>query len=57
MLNMSIMSYHPSNTNAGKLYRKLGFVETGEIADDGEIIHKLLILFAHLIFKTHWRKI
>lgn len=36
-----LISYHPSNTNSGKLYRKLGFDETGKFSDDGEIICRI----------------
>lgn len=36
-----MISYHPENVNAAKLYRRLGFTETGEVADDGEIVCKI----------------
>ncbi|MBE5963242.1 MAG: GNAT family N-acetyltransferase [Lachnospiraceae bacterium] len=35
------ISYHPGNTNAGKLYRSLGYEETEEFADNGEIICRI----------------
>jgi diamine N-acetyltransferase len=35
------LSYEPANTTARALYASLGFVETGELVDDEEVVARL----------------
>lgn len=37
------LSYHKDNDNAGRLYEKLGFVKTGELTNNGEVICKITL--------------
>lgn len=36
-------SYHRDNTNVGRVYERLGFVRTGELTNNGEIICEMCI--------------
>lgn len=37
------LSYEPENEGARKFYKSLGFVETGHVLDEGEIVAELVV--------------
>ena len=49
------LSVHPENRAARRLYRSLGFAETGERTDDGEIVARMAITRSNATGPPHRR--